>query len=448
MEIPEFLSKSSLSVTVLDLETNEILLAKDKDRLLIPASVMKLVTSVQALHHLGTDFRFKTELGYSGYIDEEGVLQGDLILIGYGDPTFFSSYFNKDVSLESILDEFHTVLHSKGINCINGAIIVDASIYDGDPINPNWLWQDISNYYGGGVSGFNFLDNSYKVTFSRSTAVGKPTSIKVISPDIPDLIFDNRVVTGEKGSTDQAYIFGGPNNFVKTIQGTIPPGKGPFSIKGAIPNPPLTFARLLMDGLENRSIGVYGDFDARAFPEEKTHLKTWNSPSLPAILEVLNHKSVNLFGDGLYSYMSQILEWETNSSDNSFESLGLGPKECEGEIMHDGSGLSPRNVLSSYLLCRLLQKANVKKLELENSLPTLGKEGTLTYWPVLDKEKYSVQAKSGSMSGVQSLAGYILEDDKPKYAFAILVNNYSGSSKNVRAWMIDQLNEVVSTKTK
>jgi len=448
VKTPEFLSKASVSLSVIDLESNEILLEKDRNRLLIPASTMKLVTSVQALHHLGDDFRFKTELGYSGYIDEEGVLQGDLILTSYGDPTFFSSYFNEHVNLESIMDDFHKVIDAAGINCVNGTIIVDASFYKDDPINPQWVWQDIANYYGGGVWGFNFLDNSYSVEFSRSDSPDQLTVVKSIIPEIPNLNVDNRVATGEKGSGDQAYIFGGPNDYSRTIRGTIPPGKGHFTIKGSIPNPPLTFALLLMEGLENKGIGVYGDIDVRPCPEEIILLKSWKSPSLSSILEIMNHKSVNLFADGLYAYLSRMLEWETLSSEQQFEAIGLSTEECKHEIMLDGSGLSPRNILSSYFLCRLLKVTNEKNLHLENSLPILGKDGTLAYWPTLDNTDYTVKGKSGSMTGVQSLVGYIMRNDKPILAFAILVNNYSGSSKNVKAWMIDQLNEALSVKTK
>ena len=141
----------------------------DADNMVMPASNMKLISTGAALHTLGSDYRFKTSIGYDGKI-EAGVLKGDLYIIGGGDPTLGS----KDsiaVSLEKTFAQWEKFIRDAGIKRIEGKIIGDGRSFEGMPEHPSWLWSDIGTYYGAGATGLMFYENMQSFTASAGAKV-------------------------------------------------------------------------------------------------------------------------------------------------------------------------------------------------------------------------------------------------------------------------------------
>jgi len=159
----EELRGSSISASLIDVVTGEELEAHDEDVLLCPASVLKLATTAAAIDILGKDFRFSTVLAYSGEI-QNGTLNGDLLIIGSGDPSFCSNHFGND--LPNVMAQFVDMVKGAGIDSISGSIIGNGAHLQGQSYPGTRVWEDIGNYYGTGIHGLNVNDNTYFVSYS------------------------------------------------------------------------------------------------------------------------------------------------------------------------------------------------------------------------------------------------------------------------------------------
>lgn len=150
---------ASLSLYVVDSKTGKPVYDKNPQTGLAPASCQKVITAVAAYELLGKDYRYKTSLGYEGKITD-GVLNGNVILSGSGDPTL-GSWRWKTTSESMVLNEWITAIRQAGITSINGVIIPDGKSWGTETIPDGWIWQDIGNYYGAGASAFNWRENQY-----------------------------------------------------------------------------------------------------------------------------------------------------------------------------------------------------------------------------------------------------------------------------------------------
>ena len=145
-------------ICVMDARTGEMLGSYNANMSLIPASNMKIVTTAAGLKILGSDFTYKTDLQYDGYI-KDSVLSGNIIIKGYGDPTLGSSMMDSILSMQVVLDSIVFKIKELGINKINGKIIGDGTAFEKNTATPTWLWEDLGNYYGAGPSGLNLNEN-------------------------------------------------------------------------------------------------------------------------------------------------------------------------------------------------------------------------------------------------------------------------------------------------
>ncbi|MEM1137012.1 MAG: D-alanyl-D-alanine carboxypeptidase/D-alanyl-D-alanine-endopeptidase, partial [Bacteroidota bacterium] len=205
---------ASLGIFVEALDSPKVLVEYMPDLSLATASTMKAITTATALQILGADFQFKTKIAYSGTIDETGTLNGNLYIIGGGDPTFGSD------NMPSLMDFLANRILEKGIKKISGQLIGDASVFDSQLISNTWIWEDIGNYFGAGPSGLSIHQNQYSIYFKTGANINEPTSIVEIAPNVEGLQVINEVVTGKKGSGDNAYIYGGPFSNDRIVRGT------------------------------------------------------------------------------------------------------------------------------------------------------------------------------------------------------------------------------------
>ena len=405
------------------------------DKSFTPASVMKLVTTATALETLGGDFHYITKLEYTGEI-VEGVLMGDLVITGGGDPTLGSKYFY-DSPCE-FLEVWAKEILVLGIDSIAGAVIADASVFDKKVIPDKWLWEDIGNYYGAGCYGLSCFDNLYELYFGE-TAIGDLTSVDSVRPQCHLLSFDNHVI-GADNNRDNAYLYGSPWGFEKQIYGSIPAGRKVFKIKGALPNPPLVLAGLLKERLESEGVGIA--HASQVLWEAGTGLRTgislWFSPRLADIVKVTNKESNNLFAEHLLK--STVMSGEAPASVSTaidsmmslWTSYGLN---TEGVKIYDGSGLSRASLLTPDFIVGVIDymSASVHREDFYASLATSGVDGTFQYFLDGGELQGKVHGKSGSMSGVRCYAGIIEKTPKEKYSFCIMVNNFTVSSSEMRS---------------
>lgn len=430
MQQPQY-KNATVGIQITDLENGLPLFELNPEKLMMPASTLKLVTSGTALEILGPGYRFKTKVGFVGEILNTSELNGDLVIVGGGDPTLGSQYFRNPEGNESFIKIWIQKIKAAGIHQINGDIILDGSLYDSEKIPQTWIWGDIGNYYGAGANAFTCYDNLFKITFKSPKEAGGKTEITAITPEIDGLNIVNEVVSSDD-NRDLANVFGSPMDKNRVIRGTIPKDKNAFTIKAAVHHPEAIIARGLLDQLEKEGVLFSGKVIFKTI--DKNQLQTiyiHESPKLVEIIKVLNYESVNLFAEHLVMQMA----FEKTGQGNSEKGIAIIKEfwqsegiETDNLFMEDGSGLSHYNAISpaqiNAILFFMAQKSENSEIFI-NSLPNAG-NGTLSGFGTEFFPGNSLKAKSGSMTRVRCYAGYLHTDSDKKIAFAIMFNHFSG----------------------
>ena len=422
-------SGASIAFHIVDVNSKETLEAHNQDLIVVPASIQKLITTATALEVLGEDFRYTTQLFHSGKI-QDSILYGNLIIIGAGDPSFASRYFQGKNPFEIWADS----LLKKGIKSIEGDLIVDASHYDEEQIPDTWIWGDIGNYFGTGISAMNYSDNTVFVDFS-SKQVGSLTTINSITPKCAGLVYENRVVAADIRS-DQAYIFGAPKQNERYIQGQIPQNRGSFKVKGSVPNPALFAGYAFLDILKENGIYSSGNVYLKQTKTDSVLnlLAQHQSPSLGELVYQTNQHSINLFAEGLLREVGLKLSGKSDFTSCTEAVKAFWAKKglyTQSFFMEDGSGLSRFNGVSAKFMTDILVQLKGENTFI-NSFPIAGISGTLSNLLKGTFAENNLRAKSGSMERVRSYAGFVKSKSGKGIAFCVIVNNYNGSSYQVR----------------
>ena len=230
LESDPHLSGITIGLSIQDATTTY--LDYNAKKLLRPASILKLLSTALAFKKLDLQAPFSTKVCHTGIIENEK-LEGDLIIMGDSDPTFASSRYG---GIEKVLEELLEPLKRLSVKQITGDIIIDTSHFEKAQVPGSWVYEDLGNYYGAGATSLNFYENSYSICFGLGKYVGAKTSILKIYPEIKALHLTNEVITKEKGSGDQSYIFGKEFSNDHIVRGTLPMGQTTYTIKGSLPN--------------------------------------------------------------------------------------------------------------------------------------------------------------------------------------------------------------------
>jgi len=444
----EALRNAGYSAYVID-AVNGNVLYKTPQLSLVPASVMKIVTTAAALEILGTDFTFHTQLGISGKVNPEtGLLSGNLILKGGCDPAFYSEYFPEHY--RGTFETWATALSKAGIKSIQGDFIVDLSQISGSSIPGGWLWEDIGNYYGAGVSALTYSDNYYKIHFSSPSESGKPVTINRTDPQIDSLNLTNKVVSSEV-NRDLAFIYGAPGSFSQLIEGTIPGGRSDFVVKASMPDPARNAANEFIKILKYSKIEISGKivFFSSSTNEAFTLLADKSSPPLRDLIVPLNKESINLFAEHLLREIGRARKG-SSSLEKSIEAIHEFWIEkgifLNGYYPTDGSGLSRSNGICPRTLAEILRYMHLSANRdvFLASLPVAGQSGTLQSAFKGSKLENNLRAKTGSMKRVRSMAGILTNQKGKKVIFAIITNNFDGTQALVGHSIEDFLNGIYS----
>jgi len=444
------MTHASVSFCILNASDGKLVFEHNSQKSLIPASTMKLVTSSAALELLGPELTFKTTIGYTGTLDRKsGRLHGDIVIRGGGDPVLGSEYFKDHYG--DFTGIWLTQIMKAGIKQIDGRIITDDSRYDYQPVPAGWLWEDSGNYYGAGAHGLSVFDNTYEIHFRTGAENSYPVLTKIV-PEICRKDLKNMLVSS--GYSDKGYVFAAPYSNSGWIAGSIPVNRNDFVLKASIPDPPLLLAEIIDNKLDSAGIIVSGkpstarlekDFSVK----ELTVVSETISPPLSAMIEVLNHESVNLIAEHLVKELGR--EYRGHGSTASgieavYEFLDMAGIPSDGLFMEDGSGLSPLNSINSEVIAKLLFHMKIRGKYFDDfysSLPEAGKEGTLKsrfHDPLFER---NLRAKSGSMTRVISYAGYFRASSGKDLIFCIIINNYSGPSQQIIAGIESVVKETI-----
>jgi D-alanyl-D-alanine carboxypeptidase/D-alanyl-D-alanine-endopeptidase (penicillin-binding protein 4) len=447
----EYMKGATFSLTVKEVQSGETYYAYEANREVIPASVLKTVTTATALELLGESFRFPTTIAYDGRI-ENGVLQGNLYIIGSGDPTLGSEHFINDRNSfseqkNSFIPLWIKAIKEQGIHTITGSVISDESIFDTEGVSPKWLREDMGNYYGAGSYGLSVFDNQYKLTL-RGGSSGSIPAITGIQPDLSSIHFHNYLKTATV-STDSAFILGSPFANDRYLYGVVPANRGQITLKGDIPDPALFLANYLTTCLQEERIIVNGSPSChRILSEEgkwriaeRHTITTTYSPTIQEIITITNNASHNLFADALLKYLGLRYQPKAGEVISSFgkgievikaywKSKGIDVSSLQ---MYDGSGLAPTDKVTAALISDILTYMATKATSPEifiQSLPQAGIEGSVRNFLRGSKLQGKTRLKSGGMSRVRCYAGYINHNGK-QYAVALFANNYTCEGKDI-----------------
>lgn len=435
------LRHGQLSLCVLDLQTGKELAAINPDKSLRPASSLKVLTTGTALLLLGPDYRFRTELRQTGSITADGRLEGDLLIRGYGDPTLGSPLLPEGNGPEEMLRQLRLAVQRAGIRSISGKIVGDARLYGSNALCPSWEWEDLGNYYAAGTWSLNWHENFYYLHLDQRPR-GQQPEVAGWAPPVPGLRILNELRSGAPGSGDQAYLYGAPYQFARYLRGSIPAGRGTFTIKGALPNPPLLLAQELKRALAYVAIPsgpatawldkAQGDRPGRL-------LFTHRSPTLAAVAKRCNMESVNLYSEALLRALA--FEQEGRGSvdgalalmQSYWESRGLS---WRGVYLEDGSGLSGGNLVPARFMAAFMRKMALGPEEaavaFRASLPVAGRSGSMEYSLRGTRAQGRLQAKSGTLRRVRSFTGYATDRSGRELAFCVMANDFSGSGGEMR----------------
>jgi serine-type D-Ala-D-Ala carboxypeptidase/endopeptidase (penicillin-binding protein 4) len=430
-------AQAEISISVVDLKNNKELVAYQTSPIVTPASVLKLVTTSVALERLGPDYRFKTLLMYTGNI-KDGVLDGDVLIVGGGDPTLGSKQI--PVDQDAFLTDWVGAIRSAGIRSITGRIISDPGAFDMEGVSPFWLWEDIGNYYATGVYGLNVYDNSFRLTLS-SGAVGSKASIVDVQPEVPGLKIENNLIAAGNDQ-DSAYLYGAPFQMDMRLYGTMPAGRERFSIRGQLPNPPFFLADRLKKALFKAGINVSGNSEVIANAQSATNitgklLYTTLSPPLRDVVRVIHEKSDNFYAECLLRCLASELGNKTATSGDGLRIVRDFWKNSGLDItplfLYDACGLSPNDRVSARFLASMLAAVSTLKYGtvFEQTIPLVGVEGTVSGLLKNTPLEGRLRLKSGSNQSVLAYAGYYRAKGHA-FAVAIIVNHAKESRSEIR----------------
>ena len=442
------LKGAGVAVAVKDAKGKTVV-AINADQRMVPASNIKLITTGSALHKLGQNYKFKTALGYTGNI-EDGTLEGDLYIIGGGDPTVGA----KDSLVTNPGAQFvkwKAIIDKAGIKRINGRIIGDSRVWEGFLEHGDWSFEDVGTFYGAGSGALCFYKNAIDLNVAAGEAEGDPVQVTQSYPETPWMHFTNSAFTGKAGTGNSLFLYTTDLAPYSEFRGSFALDRVPKTEHYANKFGALTCAQYFLNYLNGAGVEVTGgaaDIERSGrirgtnlvpgeMAGEPVQIGFAESPRLADIARETNVESDNFYAEAMFRTLGEtasgyaVYDSSMVAEKAVLRSLGLNP---DGIILIDGSGLSRKNGVSArffvdYLYAMTSSKAFPAFLA---SLPTPG-QGTLK--PLLkdNASKGRFHMKSGSMEGVLCYSGYLLGDDgTPVAYFSILVNASTAKTAVIR----------------
>lgn len=415
------------------------LYTRNPGSLLMPASAMKVVTLAAAADRLGWDHVYETTILGVGAIDF-GFLDGDLLVVGAGDPSFDDWAGAATVTFNAWAER----LKALGVRVVGGRIIGDDNAFDDEALGMGWTWEDLGASYSAGVAALQINQNSARVWITAGANPGQAAHAR-IEPDYSDLKIDASVTTTSAETPASISIRRMPGSTRLELRGTVPAGAAPFARTVSVNNPTLYFAQALKQALVNHGIEVRGpavDIDDVSNPparDQGVQLLAHRSAPLRNLASTLMKDSQNLYAETLLKSIA-VTPGQPGSTEAGVASVSGLLEEwnvSDGTVlMTDGSGLSRYNLVTADALASILvnvYRDDYLRGPFQASLAVAGRDGTLTRRMAGSPAQDVVIAKTGSFSNARSLAGFVVGPDGEPIAFAILANNFGSAGPLVEA---------------
>ena len=451
MKTDSLLVNAVVGILAVDADGREIA-SWNPDMPLLTASTMKTITTGLGYEVLGPDYRFVTRIAYDGRI-ENGVLYGNLYIVGGADPTL-GSRDTIAFPIDSVFGKWAKAVSKTGIRRIAGRIVGDDRIFEEENIPSGWSYGNIGYDYGTGTSGLSFCENLSYFEIAAGRETGDPVRITPLGPASPYMTFINEVTTGQKGDGDNTEYYASSIMPVGKFVGTYGIDAKPRTLVQSNKYGSVTCAAEFAAYLQARGIGCKGVSDIRQIaqdyvvPDQKdlVYICETFSPELRKIVKVTNTISNNFFAETIFKMVGKHLVERETGKDCTGISYSRARRAVKayleergvstyGYTQDDGSGLSRQNYVSPRFFTRFyaMMAGSPDFEEYMASFPGPGRPGTLR--TVLAKAdpalKNTIFAKSGSLSSVRCYAGYV-DSQRGLIRFAILTNNYDCPTSRIQ----------------
>jgi serine-type D-Ala-D-Ala carboxypeptidase/endopeptidase (penicillin-binding protein 4) len=469
------LARGFWGIEVVALDTGKVLYAQNADKLFTPASNTKLFTTAAALALIGPDYTSHTTVETIGNLDKYGRLNGDLVLVGRGDPNLsgrelpYNLHTARNAHPIQVLEQLADALVQKGVKYVDGNIIADDSYFAFERYGEGWSQDDLVLADGAPVSALTINDNVVFVNILPADRAGERAFVS-ITPFADYYRIDNRIMTTPAGTGRKIFINREPGSTSLTLWGNMPLDDAGANEALAIEDPAEFAASIFHQLLENRGVVVYGsqrtrhtelaslstltvtaiaparggEEPSRALPNQPLVLAGYQSKPLIEDVRVINKVSQNLHAEILLRLLGRE-KGAAGTVEGGLEVLrgflNQAGVPSEQYLFYDGSGLSRQNLATPHAVVQLLRYAAGQSwgASFRETLPVAGVDGSLAdRFSNLDARTH-VYAKTGSLGGVKSLSGYATTIRGRQVAFSILSNNFNLPSKRI----LDAIDSVV-----
>lgn len=454
---PRF-AAASWGIAVVSLDSGRTLYTRRPDQLMQPASTAKLFTAALTLSTLGSDFHIPTRVLARGE-PHDGRLNGPLVLYGMGDPTLGTD------SSADWAQQLATQLSQRGIRQIKGDLIADDSYFTGPNFGSGWEAGDLQSWFAVPSSALSVGENIVDIAVTPASAAGLPASIS-INPADGEMPIRGQVMTTLARARSDINLYRPPGDDVFSAFGSVPAKTSPQHFKQAMPEPALVAGSQLREALAGKGIRLTGQVRALHWPQDDSSLLAGTetlaevqSPSLIDILQRGLKRSQNLYLQNLFLSVganqqrlessaepqpfTSTAQWSVKALHQLIATVGISPSAV---LIDEGTGLSRRDLVTPLAMTRLLTylAAQPYAKVLHDALPIAGVDGTLAWHLRHTAADDNVHAKTGSMTYVHCLVGYVTSAAGERLAFAIMLNNYepppgapsTGSDVNAIALML------------
>lgn len=438
------LAPALVGIKVTSLDSGRVLFEGNAEKLLRPASNMKIYTVATALDRLSPDYRFVTSVYAAARPDTAGVVRGDLRIYGRGDPSIAARFNNGDYF--KTIDELAARIVAAGVKRVEGDLVGDETYFVGPKYGAGWEWEDLTWYYGAEVTPLTVNDNALDLFIKPGATVGQPAVITTGPPD-PLLTIVNNVTTSAKTTVRDISIHRALNDNTITITGTIPLDDRGYTGGIGISHPALLFVYLLRNSLATKGVVITGKsrvtgenpFSSALSPSpaiSQQEIATLQSPPFSQIASQTLKPSQNLYTELILRTLGKVSppppipipnatseELGIEAVKTFLKTAGIRP---ESLVLDDGSGLSRNDMITAEASVQLLTFMSKHRYAdvFREALPIAGVDGTLRNRFKGTPAENNLHAKTGSLSSAASLAGYVTTAAGEKLAFSIMVNNY------------------------
>jgi D-alanyl-D-alanine carboxypeptidase/D-alanyl-D-alanine-endopeptidase (penicillin-binding protein 4) len=435
--------RASWGVVVQSLDNGQVLYRRNARRLFLPASNLKILTAAAALARLGPDFRYRTTvLGRGARLDD--TLSGDLLVVGGGDPTLVLDTTQGAPDPLGALRPWADSLTARGIRVVRGRVVGDATRFPGPGLGPGWAWDDLDAEYSAPVGALQFDESVAYLLATPGASPGDPVRVTLLPRSSPLHVFSTATTAPRDSAAARLHWGRAPFADSVGLSGMLPGGHDTTRLPVSVPDPARFFETSLTEALTGRGIAVLGDTTtadsstATPGPASPESLFTWSSPPLSAILPLFLKPSQNQIGETLLRTLGAELTG-SGSPDSGravvgrvMDGFGVPP---DSYVMADGSGLSRYDQVAPEAIARVLaaMRARPDFQVFYDALPVAGVDGTLANRLKGTAAAGNAHAKTGSLTGVRNLSGYVTSADGEHLLFVLMANSFTTPQRVVDA---------------